>query len=97
MSNASVTVLCVYIVLVLVGGIMGFVKAGSKISLITSVAAAAILGFCIYEKLIYPAAGIVLTLAAVFVIRYNKGRKFMPAGMMVILSSATLVALCLLR
>ncbi len=97
MSNASVKVLGVYIVLLVVGGVMGMVKAGSKISLLTSVLFAGILAFCVYARALYPAAGVVLTLAAVFTIRYNKGRKFMPSGLMVILSTVTLVAICIYR
>lgn len=97
MSNASATVLCVYIVLLLAGGLMGFIKAGSKVSLITSAVSAALLGLCVWSKMVYPAGGIILALNAVFTIRYNKTRKFMPAGLMVILSLVTLVALCLLR
>ena len=97
MSNASVTVLYVYIALLVVGGVMGMVKAGSKVSLITSVASAAVLGVGIYERMMFLCAGVVLALAAVFVIRYNKGSKFMPSGFMVIVSTATLVALAILR
>ena len=97
MSNASITVLSVYIVLLIVGGIIGFAKAGSKISLVTSLVFAAGLGYCAQRHLLYPAAGVLLALTAVFVIRYNKTRKFMPSGLLVILSSVTLVALCILK
>jgi uncharacterized membrane protein (UPF0136 family) len=90
-------VLSVYIVLLVVGGLIGLIKAGSKVSLVTSLVSAAALGYCTQRRLIYPAAGVVLALVAVFTIRYNKSRKFMPAGMLVVLSSATLVALCLLK
>ena len=37
------TILWVYIILLLIGGMIGFLKAGSKISLITSSVAAALL------------------------------------------------------
>ena len=37
------TVLWIYIVLLLVGGLIGFLKAGSKVSLITSAVSAAAL------------------------------------------------------
>ena len=95
MSNNAVMVLWVYIVLLLVGGFMGFVKAKSKISLITSVIFAALLALCALR--IIPqmpvAHGLVFLLLIVFVIRLVKTRKFMPAGLMTILSAAALVAL----
>ena len=40
------TILWIYIVLLVLGGLIGFLKAKSKISLITSVAFAIVLGIC---------------------------------------------------
>lgn len=99
MSNASLIVLWVYIVLLLAGGIMGFVKAGSKVSLITSSIFAALLALCALGviKSMLVADALVGLLAVVFVIRYAKGKKFMPAGLMVILSVGTLAAFWCLR
>jgi uncharacterized membrane protein (UPF0136 family) len=44
--NTSVIILWVYIVLLLAGGLMGFIKAKSKISLITSALFAVPLALC---------------------------------------------------
>jgi uncharacterized membrane protein (UPF0136 family) len=61
------TVLWIYIVFLLVGGLIGFLKAGSKVSLITSSAAAAILVLCAIPVIFQPyVAGmlLVVTIAA---------------------------------
>jgi uncharacterized membrane protein (UPF0136 family) len=97
--NSSVIVLWVYIVLLLVGGLMGFLKAGSKISLITSAAFALPLALCALGIVtpFYITDILVGLLALVFVVRFAKGRKFMPSGLMVVLSIIALAALLLLR
>jgi len=43
MHNFASTVLWIYIVLLLIGGLIGFLKAKSKVSLITSAVFAAVL------------------------------------------------------
>ena len=97
--NSSVVILWVYIVLLLAGGLMGFLKAGSKISLITSAAFALPLALCAQGIIapFYIADILIALLALVFVVQYAKGRKFMPSGLMVLLSIAVLAALLLLR
>jgi len=85
-------ILWVYIVLLLAGGLMGFLKAGSKISLITSGAFAAALAL-IATGLLRPAylANVLLAvLLGFFGARFLRGRKFMPAGLMTILTAVTL-------
>ena len=63
--NSSVIILWVYIVLLLAGGLMGFLKAGSKISLITSAAFALPLALCALNVIpLYPIAPILLGLLA---------------------------------
>ncbi|MGD0813802.1 MAG: TMEM14 family protein [Verrucomicrobiota bacterium] len=98
-SNAPVIVLWVYVVLLLAGGLMGFLKAGSKISLITSAAFALPLALCALNAIpFYPIAPILVgLLALVFGVRFAKGRKFMPSGLMLSLSIIVLAALLLLR
>ncbi len=88
----SNTVLWIYIVLLVVGGVMGFVKANSKISLITSVAFAAILALSAVGllKVRHLADILLVVLLLVFVARFAKGKKFMPAGLMTILTIVTL-------
>jgi uncharacterized membrane protein (UPF0136 family) len=98
-SNSFVIVLWIYIVLLLAGGLMGFLKAGSKISLITSAAFALPLILCATKVIPpFPTAPIIVgVLALVFGIRFAKGKKFMPSGFMLLLSAVTAVALWLLR
>lgn len=90
--NAN-TVLWVYIVLLVLGGLMGFLKAGSKASLIASSAFAAVLIMCergfIFQR---GMADIVLAFLLVFfAVRLTKSKKFMPNGMMLILTLLALV------
>jgi len=89
-------ILPVYIVLLLAGGLMGYLKAGSKVSLITSAVFAVALGVAGYAPLPYGPQvilALLILLLVVFAVRLFKTRKFMPAGLMVIL---TVVALLLL-
>ena len=93
MHNFANTVLWVYIVLLVVGGMIGFLKAKSKVSLIMSVSFAALLSLCATGVIAPIVADILLAaLLVVFGIRLTKTKKFMPSGMMLIL---TLVALAL--
>ncbi len=86
------TVLWIYIVFLLVGGLIGFLKAGSKVSLITSSAAAAILVLCAIPVIFQPyVADIVMALLlVVFAVRLSKTRKFMPSGMLIVVTIAAL-------
>ena len=87
-----ITVFVIYGALMLAGGIFGFVKAGSKASLILGI----ISGVLIFAgvALLGPAhttGRAVLTftsfvLSGVFAIRLLKTRKFMPSGMLLTLS-----------
>ena len=94
MRNFADLVLWIYIVLLVVGGLIGFLKAKSRVSLIMSVVFAALL--CLAAKGIifqYYVVDILLAaLLVVFGIRLTKTKKFMPSGLMLIL---TLVALVL--
>ena len=90
------TVLWIYIVLLLVGGLIGFFKAGSKVSLITSAVFAAILIIATIPSLLQPGARQILVdvvmavLLVVFAIRLGKTKKFMPSGLMLVLTIAAL-------
>jgi len=90
----SNTVLWVYIVLLVIGGLIGFLKAKSKISLVMSVGFAIALSLCaagiIFQR--YVADLLLMALVAVFAQRLIKTRKFMPAGMMLVI---TILALAL--
>jgi uncharacterized membrane protein (UPF0136 family) len=89
-----VSILWIYIVLLVAGGLVGFLKAGSKMSLIMSLAFAAALSLCAIGVIrpILLADILLLVLLIFFGLRFAKGRKFMPAGLMTLL---TVVALAL--
>ena len=88
------TVLWIYIGLLLVGGLMGYLKAKSQVSLITSILFAAALALCVTDVLTVPRLPEILLvlLLVVFGIRYGKTKKFMPSGLMIILTAAALIA-----
>ena len=87
------TILWIYIVLLVIGGLIGFLKAKSKISLLTSVAFAIVLGICAMDILpIEVSWGILSFLALFFLIRFLKTKKFMPGGMMTLLTFVTIIA-----
>ena len=85
-------VLWTYIVLLIVGGMIGFLKAGSKISLILSVAFAAVLSLCAAHVVFqaYMADIVLAALLVVFGVRLAKTKKFMPSGLMLIITVAAL-------
>ena len=87
-------VLWLYIILLVVGGLIGFLKGKSQISLIMSVVFAAALSLCaagiIFQRYV---ADILLTvLLVVFAMRLVKTKKFMPTGLMLVV---TIMALAL--
>jgi uncharacterized membrane protein (UPF0136 family) len=90
MANA---LLWVYIVLLLVGGLMGYFKAGSKVSLITSGIFALLLTLVAAGMIAVPwaAEGLMVVLLVVFIARYAKTKKFMPAGLMILLTAIFLI------
>jgi uncharacterized membrane protein (UPF0136 family) len=85
-----------YLVLLLVGGLIGFIKAGSKASLIASVAFAiplvltVVLGGSVSMALGFLAAHFVF-----FAVRFARSKKFMPGGLLSIASAAAAIAVAL--
>lgn len=92
------TILWIYIVLLVVGGLIGFLKAKSAVSLYMSCGFAAALILCALPNVFAPgfrtnlANGLMAALLIVFAIRLAKTKKFMPAGLMLV---ATVAALAL--
>ena len=85
--------LWIYIALLFAGGLMGFLKAGSKMSLIMASVFAALLALCALNVLKVPrlADGLLLFLLVFFAMRFAKGKKFMPNGLMAVLTVVTLL------
>jgi uncharacterized membrane protein (UPF0136 family) len=89
-------VLWAYIILLLAGGLIGFFKAKSKVSLITSAVFAALLVLTTLPNVFQrpfanSLANIILALLLiVFAIRLAQTKKFMPGGLMLVVTIAAL-------
>ena len=93
-----VTILWVYIVLLVVGGLVGFLKAGSKASIIASSAFALVLALFALGILPFEYHWIVLVVLLIFFgRRWMAGKKFMPNGLMTVLTIAALAGYFLTR
>jgi uncharacterized membrane protein (UPF0136 family) len=82
MHPMAVILLWIFIALLVAGGLMGFLKAKSKASLIASMGSAIPLALVALGQ--WPgtvAVGVLIVLQAVFFIRLRKTGKFMPSGM----------------
>jgi uncharacterized membrane protein (UPF0136 family) len=93
MHNFADWILWVYIVLLVVGGLIGFLKAKSQVSLIMSVsfAVALIITTVLAQPTSRHVADILMAaLLVVFTIRLAKTKKFMPSGMMLAITVAAL-------
>jgi len=82
----------VYGTIMILGGIAGYVKVGSKASLLSGVGMGLALlasGYGVWrgsESSLVVAEVVALLLVVLFAVRYVKSRRFMPAGMLAILS-----------
>jgi uncharacterized membrane protein (UPF0136 family) len=82
----------VYALLVAIGGVIGYVKAKSNQSLISGLGSGVALAIAWYISLQNPttglalAAAIAVALLVVFALRFRATGKFMPAGLLAILS-----------
>ncbi len=93
----AITILWIYIVLLVVGGVVGLLKGKSKISLIMAVSFAAVLVLCalpVHPFNLEIATWVEVALLIVFGIRLAQTKKFMPSGLMLVL---TVLALALPR
>ena len=90
--TADQIILLIYAILLEAGGAMGFIKAGSKASVIVSTAFALIIFLFIFNVLPIAYVWTVLAFLVLFFgSRFARSKKFMPNGMMLILSIVTLI------
>ena len=85
-------ILWIYIVLLVSGGLIGFFKGKSRVSLIMSVSFAAALSLCAAQIIFraYVADILLAVLLVVFGLRLAKTKKFMPSGLMLVVTLAAL-------
>ncbi|XP_064625071.1 transmembrane protein 14C-like [Lineus longissimus] len=80
-----------YATIVALGGIVGYMKAGSTISLVMGVTCGSLLGLGSYlmtnnPNNVYLSLAVSSLLTGVMGYRFSKSGKFMPAGMVAVLS-----------
>ncbi|WP_414548018.1 TMEM14 family protein [Anabaena sp. CCY 0017] len=89
--NSSIIAALTYGVLAIIGGIIGYIKANSQVSLFSGVISGLLLILAAYLQIQGQAWALILAvlvtviLVIFFALRLAKTRKFMPAGLMVIL------------
>ena len=99
MNNLPAITTLVFGILAIAGGAIGYKQAGSKMSLISGVISGLLLLVGAYLLFGGSSAGptlsgmVSLLLVIVFVVRLFKTRKFMPAGLMIILGLVNLATL----
>ena len=99
--KVTATIVFVYGLLIAMGGIMGYLKGGSHISLISgSLFGIALLisAYLISKKQLaaqYVALGLTFVLDGIFTYRFAKTLHFFPAGFLSLVSLAVLIVLAL--
>ncbi|MEL6779061.1 MAG: TMEM14 family protein [Cyanobacteria bacterium J06597_16] len=99
MSNIPAITTLLFGILTIAGGVMGYKQAGSQVSLLSGFISGLLLIIGAYllfgGSIIGPVlSGLVsLLLVIVFAVRLSKTRKFMPAGLMIIVGIANLAVL----
>jgi uncharacterized membrane protein (UPF0136 family) len=97
--SAAMIMTLIYGALAMIGGIIGFKQAQSKASLISGLVTGIgllIAGVGLLQAQMWGfwlAIALTLLLVVVFIGRLVKTRKFMPAGLMVVVGVVTLIAL----
>lgn len=91
----------IYGVVVLLGGVMGYIKAKSQVSLLSGVGSGIALVIAWFICTQNSMAGLALAallgliLSIVFIMRFIRTRSFMPSGLMMLLSMAATVVFVL--
>ncbi len=97
----TATIVGVYALVILAGGVIGYLKAGSNPSLISGLVFSTILLICAYAiskgKLAaqYVALAVTFFLDGFFTHRFAKTLNFIPSGLMSLLSLAVLIVIAL--
>ena len=97
--NLGIISAIAYGILAIIGGIIGYSQAQSKVSLISGIVSGILLILGGVMQLQGQAWGLILAtvvtavLVIVFAVRLAKTRKFMPAGLMSVLGLVTLVVM----
>ena len=93
MHRFDTLLLWIYIVLLVAGGLAGFYKGKSRVSLIMSAVFAALLALCALHVIVRPHVADILlaALLVVFAVRLAKTKKFMPGGLMLVITLVVLV------
>lgn len=95
--NLSVIAAIIYGILAIAGGIMGYSKAKSEASLISGlISGLLLLGSSLLQLVGYEWARwlsivIIGALVVVFIKRFQKTKKWMPAGLMIVIGAIALV------
>jgi uncharacterized membrane protein (UPF0136 family) len=96
MHNFATWIVWIYILLLLIGGLIGFYRGKSKASLITSAVFAALLALTTLPGVFQPGFALGLpntamaALLVVFAIRLAQNKKFMPSGLMLVVTALAL-------
>jgi uncharacterized membrane protein (UPF0136 family) len=97
--NLGIVIAFGYGILPLVGGIVGYIQAKSKVSLLSGSISGFLIIFAAYSQLQGQTWGLTLAafvtgiLVVFFAFRLARTRKFMPAGLMIIFGILTLVVI----
>lgn len=91
----------IYAVVVLLGGVMGYLKAKSKVSLFSGLGSGIglLVAWFVFRQTPLIGLGlatlIALVLVVVFALRFSRTRAFMPAGLMMVFSLGAVVVFLL--
>ena len=97
--TVATALILAYAGLLIAGGLIGWRVSGSRISLTASLTSAALLAIAYRISLAAAFAGylmatlVTLGLVALFSIRLHKTRKFLPSGLLLLVSGATAILL----
>jgi uncharacterized membrane protein (UPF0136 family) len=97
--SLSIVAALSYGILAIVGGIIGYRQANSQVSLLSGSISGLLLVFAAYFQFqgqtwaSILAVGVTAVLVAFFAFRLAKTRKFMPAGLMVVLGTLALAVM----